>query len=108
MRDRNKKPPDGGFIIYGGRAGTRTLDPLIKSQLLYQLSYASRTVKLWQLYIFSSNLQVFIISANTTMDYTPLSPCGFQNAVAAGQPCPLRQPSRFSGQPTHARHDAPT
>ena len=24
----------------GGRAGTRTLDPLIKSQLLYQLSYA--------------------------------------------------------------------
>ena len=27
----------------GGRAGTRTLDPLIKSQLLYQLSYASKT-----------------------------------------------------------------
>ena len=26
--------------IFGGRAGTRTLDPLIKSQLLYQLSYA--------------------------------------------------------------------
>ena len=106
------KPPNGGFIIYGGRAGTRTLDPLIKSQLLYQLSYASRTVKLWQLYIFSSNLQVFIahprISANTTMDYTPLSPCEFQNVIAAGQPCPLRQPSRFSGQPTRAHRDAPT
>ena len=26
--------------VCGGRAGTRTLDPLIKSQLLYQLSYA--------------------------------------------------------------------
>ncbi len=25
---------------YGGRTRTRTLDPLIKSQLLYQLSYA--------------------------------------------------------------------
>ena len=32
-----------GRCIFGGRAGTRTLDPLIKSQLLYQLSYASRT-----------------------------------------------------------------
>ena len=31
------------FIYFGGRAGTRTLDPLIKSQLLYQLSYASKT-----------------------------------------------------------------
>jgi hypothetical protein len=26
--------------IIGGCRGTRTLDPLIKSQLLYQLSYA--------------------------------------------------------------------
>ncbi len=26
--------------IIGGRTRTRTLDPLIKSQLLYQLSYA--------------------------------------------------------------------
>jgi hypothetical protein len=26
--------------IFGGRTRTRTLDPLIKSQLLYQLSYA--------------------------------------------------------------------
>jgi hypothetical protein len=26
--------------INGGRTRTRTLDPLIKSQLLYQLSYA--------------------------------------------------------------------
>ena len=31
---------DINIYIYGGRAGTRTLDPLIKSQLLYQLSYA--------------------------------------------------------------------
>ena len=28
------------FEIFGGRTRTRTLDPLIKSQLLYQLSYA--------------------------------------------------------------------
>ena len=27
-------------LIFGGRMGTRTPDPLIKSQLLYQLSYA--------------------------------------------------------------------
>ena len=27
--------------LFGGRTRTRTLDPLIKSQLLYQLSYAS-------------------------------------------------------------------
>ena len=26
------------FLIFGGRSGTRTLGPLIKSQLLYQLS----------------------------------------------------------------------
>jgi hypothetical protein len=26
--------------LIGGRTRTRTLDPLIKSQLLYQLSYA--------------------------------------------------------------------
>ena len=30
---------DGRFSV-GGRTRTRTLDPLIKSQLLYQLSYA--------------------------------------------------------------------
>jgi hypothetical protein len=30
--------PDNGLL--GGRTRTRTLDPLIKSQLLYQLSYA--------------------------------------------------------------------
>ena len=27
-------------IIFGGRSRTRTYDPLIKSQLLYHLSYA--------------------------------------------------------------------
>ena len=38
-----KKPPDGGFLISGGDTGTRTLDPMIKSHLLYQLSYVPRT-----------------------------------------------------------------
>ena len=32
------EPPKGAMA--GGRTRTRTLDPLIKSQLLYQLSYA--------------------------------------------------------------------
>ncbi len=40
---KNTAKNGGVFFISGGRAGTRTLDPLIKSQLLYQLSYASRT-----------------------------------------------------------------
>jgi hypothetical protein len=31
---------ENGCNINGGRTRTRTLDPLIKSQLLYQLSYA--------------------------------------------------------------------
>ena len=31
---------DEMFSGIGGRTRTRTLDPLIKSQLLYQLSYA--------------------------------------------------------------------
>jgi hypothetical protein len=30
-------------VLTGGRTRTRTLDPLIKSQLLYQLSYAPFT-----------------------------------------------------------------
>ncbi len=33
-------PPGLMFDRIGGRTRTRTLDPLIKSQLLYQLSYA--------------------------------------------------------------------
>ncbi len=39
IKKRSKIRP----FISGGRAGTRTLDPLIKSQLLYQLSYASKS-----------------------------------------------------------------
>ncbi len=31
------------FDFIGGRTRTRTWDPLIKSQLLYQLSYAPET-----------------------------------------------------------------
>jgi hypothetical protein len=31
-------------LIMGGSVGTRTLDPLIKSQLLYQLSYETGNV----------------------------------------------------------------
>ena len=40
---QKQKSPYLGDFIFGGRAGIRTLDPLIKSQLLYQLSYASKT-----------------------------------------------------------------
>ena len=31
------------FLICGGDTGTRTLDPMIKSHLLYQLSYVPKT-----------------------------------------------------------------
>ena len=31
------------FLIRGGATGTRTLDPMIKSHLLYQLSYSPKT-----------------------------------------------------------------
>ncbi len=34
----------------GGRAETRTLGPLIKSQLLYQLSYAPPTKTIYTLF----------------------------------------------------------
>ncbi len=33
-----KRTPSKGCSFRGGRSGTRTLGPLIKSQLLYQLS----------------------------------------------------------------------
>ena len=39
--DAQKKPPEGGFFI-GERVGIRTRDPLIKSQMLYRLSYAPK------------------------------------------------------------------
>ena len=38
-RARLPIPPPGHWIIFGDPGGTRTHDPLIKSQLLYQLSY---------------------------------------------------------------------
>ena len=47
-RATTKKQPQLRLLYFGGRAGTRTLDPLIKSQLLYQLSYASKTIFLNQ------------------------------------------------------------
>ena len=54
------KTPETGVFIFGGRTGTRTLDPLIKSQLLYQLSYASRTLNPRNYKIFSTKSKVFI------------------------------------------------
>ena len=41
--NKNKNPPVGWFFISGGDTGTRTLDPMIKSHLLYQLSYVPKT-----------------------------------------------------------------
>ncbi len=37
------KRPASGRLISGGDTGTRTLDPMIKSHLLYQLSYVPKT-----------------------------------------------------------------
>ncbi len=40
QKDITLKPATiAGFITFCDSVGTRTLDPLIKSQLLYQLSY---------------------------------------------------------------------
>ena len=36
--EKQKNHPIGWFFVFGAPPGTRTLDPLIKSQLLYQLS----------------------------------------------------------------------
>ena len=42
------------LYCFGDPVGTRTLDPLIKSQLLYQLSYrVLSTVGGWQMYCLS-------------------------------------------------------
>ena len=38
-----KNPPHKAGDIFGGDTGIRTLDPMIKSHLLYQLSYVSKT-----------------------------------------------------------------
>ena len=40
---QNKKHRQSGLFYLGGGTETRTLDPMIKSHLLYQLSYASKT-----------------------------------------------------------------
>ena len=40
---KNKKSAKRRFFISGGDTGTRTLDPMIKSHLLYQLSYVPKT-----------------------------------------------------------------
>ena len=42
-RHRNKKNAIRRCFISGGDTGTRTLDPMIKSHLLYQLSYVPKT-----------------------------------------------------------------
>ena len=48
------------LYIPGGRTGTRTLDPLIKSQLLYQLSYASRNCQIHAIInYFQQNASVY-------------------------------------------------
>ena len=46
--DKQKRPYSvkNNGLFSGRGAGTRTLDPLIKSQLLYQLSYTPRVLKL--------------------------------------------------------------
>ena len=107
-RDTNKKRRQAAFFISGGRAGTRTLDPLIKSQLLYQLSYASRTINCGNYISFYRFCKYLFTTANMTQGYMPWSPCEFQSAIAGGQPCPLRQQCRFFAQPTRARHGVPT
>ena len=40
---QKQKIPRGPRDYRGGNTGTRTLDPMIKSHLLYQLSYVPKT-----------------------------------------------------------------
>ena len=54
-RHKQKKPPFQAVFICGGRAGIRTLDPLIKSQLLYQLSYASNVSEFYMLFLLNAS-----------------------------------------------------
>ena len=86
--------------FFGGRAGIRTLDPLIKSQLLYQLSYASKTQNCIDYIIKSNKIKFLSISLNNSLDYTPWYPYEFQSATGLGQPCQTFQLYRFSGQPS--------
>lgn len=41
---KQKSHPQGGFKNLGGPTGTRTQDQVIKSHLLYQLSYRSKGI----------------------------------------------------------------
>ena len=54
-----KNTPCSVCFYRGGRTGTRTLDPLIKSQLLYQLSYASKTVTIEIIEYFPLNASFY-------------------------------------------------
>src|SRR5580700_5045749 len=46
-------------LLSGGRTRTRTWDPLIKSQLLYQLSYAPYANEINELYQSTQSVSVF-------------------------------------------------
>ena len=53
------------FVNYGRSAGTRTLDPLIKSQLLYHLSYRPKIsgAKLYKIFdIYKNTLRKNVFS----------------------------------------------
>ena len=51
-----KSTPNGWFgVLFSVSAGIRTLDPLIKSQLLYQLSYGDISFETAKVHLFSFN-----------------------------------------------------
>ncbi len=55
---QRKKPYANGVRLFGAPAGTRILDPLIKSQMLYQLSYGHLSAALYSFNIIANERKI--------------------------------------------------
>ena len=102
---RTKKQPPFGGVIFGGRAGTRTLDPLIKSQLLYQLSYASINSFLDRTGII---IDFFLINASFYHIYhiVVLTSHLLYRQLSGFRPATSRVANLFSDNQTQTQHPA--
>jgi hypothetical protein len=67
---KSKKPPEGGFLLFNG-AGKRirTLDRLITSQMLYQLSYPSILSTLIKLFSIEKSWKILAENARFTINF---------------------------------------
>src|SRR5262249_6491807 len=89
-----------GFDFIGGRTRTRTWDPLIKSQLLYQLSYAPETP--------AAVSPARAASCSKASSHCPARPCGrvLRDSASArpreGHPATLASRGRRCWDPAHS------